>query len=147
LPALPERHPDISAFPEEKLFSHLRFTYFMVTANKTVSGYHLLMILSYVDGHFDVKESRVAEKYVMKHFGDDIQPGKEIQFLKTLKEQDYFSHFKKCMDNFYSKSSIHERADIVRFAMEMIKADRKITPEENRYLNELLTGWEPEHTG
>jgi len=119
----------------------------MVSANKSVSGFHILVILSHVDGHLAIEESQVAERYVSKHFNDDLQVEKEKQFLKSLKPGDYFAHFKECMDHFYSKSSSHERAELVRFAVDMIKADRKITPEENIYLNELLSGWEPEHTG
>ena len=70
-----------------------------------------------------------------------------MQFLKLLKKENYFFHFKACMDHFYSKSSINERADLVKFAVDMINADKKITSEENVFLNELLSGWEPEHAG
>ena len=119
----------------------------MVPDNKALSGLHLLMILSHVDGHMADEETRVAGKYISRHFNGDFQLEKEMQYLNALSEEQYFSHFKECMDHFYSKSSTHERADLVKFAVEMVKADRKITPEENVYLNELLTGWEPEHTG
>jgi len=119
----------------------------MTTKNKAVSGFHLLMILSIVDGSFTLAESIVADKYISKHFKDDFSFEEETKFLKLLKPANYFFHFKECMDQFYSKSSQQERAAFVKFAVEMVKADRKITREENIYLNELLTGWEPEHAG
>ncbi len=119
----------------------------MTKENKAVSGYHLLMILSQVDGNISAEESIVAGRYISKHFMDEFAQENETQFLKSLKTENYFLHFKECMNHFYSKSSLKERADLVRFAVEMVKADSKITSEENIYLNELLEGWEPEHSG
>lgn len=119
----------------------------MTPQNKAVSGFHILMILSIVDGSFTLEESNVADKYISKHFSDDFSFEEETKFLKLLKPTNYFFHFKECMDQFYSKSSQKERAEFVKYAVEMVKADRKITSEENIYLNELLTGWEPEHAG
>jgi hypothetical protein len=119
----------------------------MVSENKTVAGFHLLMVLSQVDGHFSEEESEVAARYVSKHFKDDFLLEAEAKNLKELNPKDYFSHFRKCMDTFYSKSSSAERAGLVKFAVDMVKADSKITAEENVYLNELLNSWEPEHSG
>ncbi len=123
------------------------FTNFMTHTNKAVAGFHLLVILSNVDGNISDEESEIAGRYISKHFKDEFQPKQEIQFLKLLKKEDYFFHFKACMDHFYGKSSINERADLVKFAVDMVKADQKITTEENIYINELLLGWEPEHAG
>ena len=119
----------------------------MITENKAVSGFHMLMILSRVDGNFANEESEIAARYISKYFGNDFPIEKEASFLKSLDKEKYFHHFKKCMDNFYSKSSAHDRSELVKFAIDMVKADHKITAEENVYLNELLAGWEPEHTG
>ncbi|CAN5384587.1 hypothetical protein BH11BAC1_BH11BAC1_04640 [soil metagenome] len=123
------------------------FTNIMTPQNKAVSGFHILIILSIVDGSFTLEESMVADKYISKHFPDDFSFEEETKFLKLLKPADYFFHFKECMDQFYSKSSLKDRAEFVKYAVEMVNADRKITSEENIYLNELLTGWEPEHAG
>lgn len=115
--------------------------------NKSVAGFHILMVLSQVDGKFTDEESEIAARYVSKHFKDDFQIESEALNLKALNPKDYFSHFRKCIDIFYSKSSITERAALVKFAVDMIKADNTITKEENIYLNELLNSWEPEHSG
>lgn len=123
------------------------FTNYMSQDNKAIWGFHMLVILSNVDGNITDEESEIAGRYISKHFRDAIQLKQEMQFLKLLKKEDYFFHFKECMDNFYSKSSVNERADLVKFAIDMVKADRQITSEENQYLNELLSGWEPEHAG
>jgi uncharacterized tellurite resistance protein B-like protein len=125
----------------------LGFTNFMTQLNKAVAGFHLLAILSNVDGNIADEESEIAGRYISKHFKDEFLPKQEMQFLKLLKKEEYFLHFKECMDQFYSKSSVNERADFIKFAVDMVKADREITSEENLYLNELLTGWEPEHAG
>ena len=117
------------------------------TENKAVAGFHILMILSRVDGNFSDEESEVGARYISKYFENDFHFENEIAFLKILNREKYFHHFKKCMDIFYSKSSAHDRAELIRFAVDMVKADMKITAEENIYLNELLAGWEPEHTG
>ena len=117
------------------------------TENKATSGFHILMILSRLDGNFSDEESEVGARYISKYFGNDFKIETEINFLKSLDREKYFHHFKKSMDIFYSKSSAHDRADLIRFAVDMVKADQKITPEENIYLNELLAGWEPEHSG
>ena len=119
----------------------------MTHTNKAIAGFHLLAILSNVDGNITDEESEIAGRYISRHFRDEFLPKQEMEFLKQLKKEDYFFHFKKCMDLFYSKSSVNERAELVRFAVDMVKADRKITSEENLFLNELLSGWEPEHAG
>jgi uncharacterized tellurite resistance protein B-like protein len=119
----------------------------MNSESKSTSGFHMLMILSRVDGNFSEEESEIAARYISKYFGNDFQIEKEAAFLKLLTRKNYFQHFKKCMNNFYSKSSAHDRAEFVKFAIDMVKADHKITSEENVYLNELLAGWEPEHSG
>src|SRR6187551_2049037 len=110
----------------------------MNTESKSEAGFHLLMILSHVDGKFTDEESEIAARYISKYFGNDFQIQKETGFLKSLNKEDYFHHFKKCMDSFYSRSSAHDRAELIRFAIDMVKADNKITSEENVYLNELL---------
>ena len=119
----------------------------MNSDNKATAGFHLLMILSRLDGNFTDEESEIAARYISKYLGNDFHIENETGILKSLSKEDYFHHFKKCMDNFYSKSSANDRAELIRFAVDMVKADNKITTEENIYLNELLMGWEPEHTG
>ncbi len=119
----------------------------MFAENKAVAGFHILMILSHVDGHFSPEEAEVAVKYIAAHFPSDFNLDRETHFLKTLHPHDYFFHFKVCMDNFYRKSSSAERSELINFAVQIVKADKKITAEENIYLNELLNSWEPEHAG
>lgn len=123
------------------------FTNFMIQDNKAIWGFQMLVILSNVDGNITDEESEIAGRYISKHFRDEFQLKQEMKFLKLIKREDYFFHFRECMDLFYSKSSQNERVDFVKFAVDMVKADRQITSEENRYLNELLAGWEPEHAG
>lgn len=119
----------------------------MAPDNKAAAGFHILVILSQVDQHFSDEESEIAARYISKHFKDEFRLEKETQLIRSLDPSGYFLHFKACMDIFYSKSSSHERAELVKFSVDMVKADQKITAEENVYLNELLNSWEPEHAG
>ena len=119
----------------------------MIADQKSIAGYHILMILSQVDGHFAKEEETVSANYIKQTFPDEFNIDKENYFLKTLHPHDYFFHFKVCMDNFYKKSSSNERTSLIDFAVKMVKADSRITSEENIYLNELLNSWEPEHAG
>ena len=68
----------------------------------------------------------------------------EIDIISKLAHADYFPHFTKAMDDFYQDSTPHERAGFINFAVNMVKADHKISKEENIFLNELLSGWDPD---
>ena len=51
------------------------------------------------------------------------------------------------MNDFYEDSTAKERTEFLNFAVKMVKADDKITTEENKYLKELFFAWESEHEG
>jgi hypothetical protein len=51
------------------------------------------------------------------------------------------------MNDFYEDSVAQERVDFLNFAVKVVKADKKITSEENKYLKELFFAWESEHEG
>lgn len=114
----------------------------MFTMGKHVAGYHMLMILSDLDNDFDREEGKVILKYLKENFphNDDITNQNKI--LKGIKKEDYILHFCKAMDSFYQDSNNEERAHFLDFAVKMVKADNKITKEENIYLNELFNAWD-----
>ncbi|HRG88198.1 MAG TPA: hypothetical protein PLW44_04200 [Chitinophagales bacterium] len=109
--------------------------------NKPIAGYHMLMILSAVDGKFDAKEDLVIGKWLGKEVPLRINLDKEIDFLSKLNPDDYMIHFQKCMADFYIDSSEQERNDLIAHAIELAKADKKLTPEENIFINELFNEW------
>ena len=113
--------------------------------NKVQAGYHLLMILSQVDGRFDTSEAKIIADYVKSSFPTPIDIENEIEILNTLPVSDYLLHFNNAMNDFYEDSTQDERVHFLDFAVKMVKADDKITIEENKYLKELFFAWESEY--
>jgi uncharacterized tellurite resistance protein B-like protein len=112
--------------------------------NKAIAGYHMLMLLSNVDGDFTPDEGALIVDYLSETFPFRVNLDNEIEFISKLKREDYLPHFAKAMDDFYQDSTEHERADFISFAVKMVKADNKITPTENIFLEQLLDGWDPD---
>lgn len=112
-----------------------------------MAGYHMLMILSQVDGDFHSSEGKVIVKYLKDSFPFRVELDNELAILSALPKEDYFIHFNNAMNDFYEDSIPQERTDFLNFAVKMVKADKKITPEENKFLKELFFAWESEHEG
>lgn len=115
--------------------------------NKVMAGYHMLMILSEVDGQFDEKEGIVIVKYLKEAFPFKVNLDREMETLSALPKEDYFLHFNNAMNDFYEDSTPKERMDFLNIAVKIVKADNKITIEENKYLKELFFAWDPEQEG
>lgn len=109
--------------------------------NKPVAGYHLLMILSAADGKFSAKEDLVIRKWLEEQFPFNVSLDNEMETLSALPGTDYMDHFKKCMADFYEDSTEGERNELIQFALNLAKADKKITREENEYLDALFSEW------
>ncbi len=113
--------------------------------NKVMAGYHMLMILSQVDGKFDKAEGKVVIKYLKEAFPFYVSLDTEIEVLSILPQEDYFLHFNNAMNDFYEDSTAEERVHFLDFAVKMVKADKIITNEENKYLKELFFAWDSEY--
>lgn len=109
--------------------------------NKPISGYHLLMILSAVDDEFTFQEDKVIAKYIAEQFPVPVNLDNEIAFLASLKKDEYMLHFQKAMADFYEDSTEEERMDLINFAVQLVKATKPITKEENLFLDELFNEW------
>lgn len=109
--------------------------------NKPLAGYHLLMILSAVDGKFDVKEDMVIREWLAEQFPFPTNLDTEMDTLSTMEKDNYMVHFQKCMADFYEDSNEQERNELMQFAIDLVKADNKITDEENLFLDELFSEW------
>lgn len=112
-----------------------------------MAGYHMLMILSEVDGEFDTSEGIIIINYLKDAFPFYVNLDREIAVLSALPKEDYFIHFNNAMNDFYEDSIPQERTDFLNFAVKLVKADDKITAEENKYLKELFFAWESEYEG
>jgi hypothetical protein len=109
--------------------------------NKAIAGYHILMILSAVDGKFSIKEDLVIEKWLEKEFPLRVNLDKETAVLSAMDPQNYMIHFQNCMTDFYEDSTEEERIELIDYAIKLAKADKDITSEENIFINELFNEW------
>jgi hypothetical protein len=113
--------------------------------NKIMAGYHMLMILSQVDGYFAPEEGRVIIKYLHDTFPFRLNLDHEAGVLGNLQPKDYHVHFVTCMNDFYEDSTEEERIHFLDFAAQLVGADHQVTPEENQYLAELFDAWDSGH--
>ncbi len=113
--------------------------------NLPAAGYHMLQILAAADGKFSVEEDLVIRNFLVKTFPFGVNLDGEMDFLSSLSPDDYYTHFLKCMDDFYADSTEKDRAHFIDFAVKLTKADNNITAVENSYIDALFSAWEPDH--
>lgn len=109
--------------------------------NKTIAGYHLLMILSAVDFRVGGEEDRVIRQYLVEEFPIHINLDRQMEVISNLRPDEWEDHFRKAMDDFYDDATEVERHNLLRFALKLAKADNVITKEENHYLDLLFHNW------
>lgn len=112
--------------------------------NKTIAGYHLLMILSAVDFRIGEKEDNVIREYLVEEFPFRVNLDKQMEVISRLRPDEWEAHFLKAMDDFYDDATLEERNSLLDFAIQLATADNVVTKEENHYLNLLFRSWEPE---
>jgi hypothetical protein len=110
--------------------------------SKSVAGYHMLLILSYVDGDSPPAEQKIIRKYMSENFSDDIDFDVETEKVRNINSEDFPLHFNDAMNSFYMESSQDDRNHFLDFAVKLVAADKKISPKENLFLNELYNAWE-----
>lgn len=110
--------------------------------NKTIAGYHMLMILSAVDFSFHIEEDKIIREYLFQEFPFQVSLDNEIEKISTLHPDDWHLHFLQCMDDFMDDSTLEERNEFIKFAVYLAKADDVITQEENFYLQSLFDAWD-----
>ena len=111
---------------------------------KAIAGYHLLMVLTIIDGTLNIKEEIIIKEWLENEFNTKENLDDEMEILSTLKNEDFPAHFQQQMDIFYSNSTHKERMELLQFALFLIKADGVITPEENIYFDMLYNNWNEE---
>lgn len=109
--------------------------------NIAQSGYHMLMILSVVDGHYSATEGKVIVDYLMKNYQLDIDIDKENQILLSVEKDKLPEHFKKAAENFHQNSTEEQRLDFIVFAYRLVQADGAFATEENKILTSLANYW------
>jgi hypothetical protein len=112
--------------------------------NKPVAGYHLLLLLTHVDGKFGKEEGDIIVSYLSETFPFQIDLDDDLDFLASLPRDKYEEHFLKAMNDFYEDSTPEERNHFLDFAVKLVKADDIVTRQENKLLVMLFNAWEPE---
>lgn len=112
--------------------------------NKTIAGYHLLMILSAVDYRISAEEDIVIREYLVHEFPFRVNLDREMAIISNLKPQEWKSHYLKMMDDFYDDATDEECNNLIAFAVKLTTADEVITKEENDYLDLLFENWKSE---
>lgn len=111
--------------------------------NKTIAGYHMLMILSAVDFRISADEDKVIREYLVEEFPFRVNLDREMEIISNLLPDEWEGHFLKAMDDFYDDATEEERKSLLNFAVKLAKADNVITKEENYFLNLIFENWEP----
>ncbi|MES2656265.1 MAG: TerB family tellurite resistance protein [Bacteroidota bacterium] len=109
--------------------------------NKTEAGFHLLMIISKVDGKIEKAESNVLLDFLEKNFRQPIDLIKEQAFLMAYPMDDMMDHFIETAEQFFKISTSNERNKILQFAMKICMADNKMENGENKFINALYDAW------
>ncbi len=113
----------------------------MQKSNKPIAGYHLLMILSSVDGEFAPEEGMIVQQYLADEFPFRTELDDELDTLAMLKPEEWQSHFEFHAGCFYEDSTEEERKKFIQFAKTLIKADDKVSDEEHIYYTLLKKTW------
>ncbi len=117
------------------------------TMSRAVAGYHMLMILSAIDGDFKLQEEKLILEYMNENYGGLLDLEKEKKAVWTLAAEDYAIHFNNAMNNFYIHSTKSERNNFLDMATRLVASDKEISRKENLFINELYSAWEQEPEG
>jgi hypothetical protein len=113
----------------------------MNKSNKSIAGYHLLMILSSVDGVFSPNEGMHIQKYLADEFPFTVDLDEELEIIATLHMDEWEKHFQFHADCFLDDSTEKERKSFIKFAKSLIKADDIVDDEEHKYYKKLKSTW------
>lgn len=112
--------------------------------NKTMAGYHILMILSAVDFRFDPDEDIVIRDYLVHEFPFHVSLDRQMDIISNLTHNEWERHYTKAIDDFSDDSTHDEKMKLLDFALQLCKANSVISKEENHYLNLLFDAWDPQ---
>lgn len=118
----------------------------MQKSNKSIAGYHLLMILSSVDGEFAPEEGMKIQQYLADEFPFRMDLDDELDIIATLHPEQWEAHFRFHAQCFLEDSTEAERSKFVDFAKSLIKADDSVSDDEHFYYKLIKSTWGLENT-
>ena len=113
----------------------------MRKTNKSIAGFHLLMILSAVDYKFHSDEEKVIREYLEEEFPLPINFDNEIDQIASLKPEEWKPHFEFQAQCFYDDSIEKEREEFKKFAKKLIKANNVVSEEEHDFYSVMKKIW------
>ncbi len=113
----------------------------MQKSNKSIAGYHLLMLLSAVDNEFAPEEGILIQEYLAEEFPFKINLDNELEVIATLPQDNWKDHFEFHARCFKDDSTEDERANFLDFAKRLIKADDQVNAIEHTYYTLLKNLW------
>ncbi|MBW8360137.1 MAG: TerB family tellurite resistance protein [Weeksellaceae bacterium] len=113
----------------------------MQKSNKSIAGYHLLMILSAVDNEFSPEEGLKIQEYLAEEFPFRMNLDNELDVIASLQQEEWKDHFEFHARCFLDDSEESERAHFIEFAKSLIKADDEVSENEHRFYSLLKNLW------
>ena len=110
--------------------------------NKDVTGYELLLILAEADGEFDPREGNVIIDFITAKFPLGGNLDGAIENISGLKVSEYPRRVEELAEDFYAESTEDERKEFLKFALELVRADKKLAQEENLLISQLFVSWD-----
>lgn len=110
-------------------------------SNKSIAGYHLLMILSAVDGEVAPEEGMMIQQYLADEFPFKMDLDDELDVIALLKPEDWKTHFQFHAQCFLEDSTKEERISFKKFAKTLIKADEQVSETEHNFYQILKDSW------
>lgn len=115
--------------------------YKMQKSNKSIAGYHLLMILSAVDNEFSPEEGLKIQEYLAEEFPFRMNLDDELDIIASLRPEEWKGHFEFHAKCFLDDSTPEERENFKEFAKSLIKADDAVSEKEHQFYSLLKIHW------
>ncbi len=110
--------------------------------DKSIAGYHMLIIISEIDGYFSAAEKKVVLQYIKENHPSLVSLEIHNRILNTLPKDLFMEHFEKVANDFYWQTTPEERNRFLNCMFKLVKADKVISKEENKYIDALYTLWD-----
>ncbi len=110
-------------------------------SNKSIAGYHLLMLLSAVDGEVAPEEGLMIREYLAEEFPFKMDLDDELDVIASLQPEEWSPHFEFHAKCFLDDSTEEERLSFQQFAKSLIKADETVSDDEHSYYTTLKKIW------
>jgi hypothetical protein len=104
----------------------------------TTAGYHILMILSAVDHHFHAAEDAVIKNFLLLQFPEAVDLDEQLDIISALKTSEWEAHYGQAMHHFFNNANHKEQKVLLNFALDLVKADNRVTPEEHSYMKMFI---------